>query len=388
MKKSFILIIYTIAALLISNCSPSANDTAPADSKPGGLEHIAKGENTGEYWPTEDWRTCKPEAVGMDSKKLAEFIEYVSKPMFKTEGILVIKNGYIVGEGYFEGFGKDKKHVSNSMAKSFTSTLIGIAIDKGLISGIDAKLCQYYEDWDCEDEDDTRSQITIRHAMTLTTGLDWHEDWSKWDFSTNDALKMGASGYFIKYMSERDGLHEPGLKFKYSTGDPMLLSKVIQDATGMSAYEFAKQNLFNKIGIKNVRWDQDGDGYTATAWGLYTTVREFAKLGHLFMHKGKWGDQQVVSEAWVEKSTQTDMSVNMWRAYAYLWHINFPMRTRSYSGKIPADAFMAEGVLGQKIIIIPSRNLVVVKVANSRGGHPNPNLFKLVTKLLAADKSK
>lgn len=379
--------IVAVLVLIVTGCTPASQDTATAGSESGSNSNIAQGENTGKYWPTEDWRSCKPEAVGMNSDKLVKFFDYVSKPMFKTEGLLVVKNGYIVGEGYFDGFRKDSKHVSNSMAKSFTSALIGIAIDKGIISGVDAKLCQYYEDWDCKDADiDTRAKITIRHALTLTTGLEWHEDWSKWDFNTNDALKMGASGRFIEYMSERDGLHEPGQRFIYSTGDPMLLSKVIKETTGMHAYDFAKENLFKKIGIKNVRWDKDRDGYTATAWGLYTTVREFAKFGYLYLNKGQWDSQQIVSEKWVEQSTKTDMSVSMWRAYAYLWHINFPMRTRSSGKTIPEDGFMAQGVLGQLIIIIPSRNLVVVKVANSRGGHPEPNFDRLLSLLIDSDK--
>ena len=86
--------------------------------------------------------------------------------------------------------------------------------------------------------DDFRSRITIRHAMTLTTGLEWKEDWSRWDPATNDALKMGQGGHFVKYMAERKGLYEPGQRFYYSTGDPMLLSRVIQKATGMTALEY------------------------------------------------------------------------------------------------------------------------------------------------------
>ena len=338
-----------------------------------------------DYWPTAEWKTKQPEAVGMDSQKLQQAIEYAATSKFNTEGILIVKNGYIVGEAYFGAFKKKRRHISHSMAKSFTSTLIGIAIDKGLISGIDAKLCQYYEDWDCDDADvDTRAKITIRHAMTLTTGLEWQENWSVWDPSTNDALKMGASGRFYQYMSDREGLHEPGSKFYYSTGDPMLLSRVIQEATGMNAFEFAKQNLFKPIGIKSVWWQKDRDGYTATAWGLSTTVREFAKLGYLFLNKGKWEDVQVVSEEWVEKSTRTDPTVRMWNAYGYLWHVNLPVRLRAWNSGIPSDSYMAEGVLGQNIFVIPSHNLVIVKVADQKRAHIDE--IKLLTMILDAEK--
>ena len=160
----------------------------------------------------------------------------------------------------------------------------------------------------------------------------------------------------------------------YSTGDPMLLSGVIQEVTGMTAFEFARQNLFNLLNITNVRWDKDRDDYTSTAWGLYTTVRDYAKFGWLFLNKGRWEDRQIQSEAWVEKSTKTDPSVNMWAAYGHLWHVNLPYRLKwskspVLTDSIPEDGYMAEGILGQNIIIIPSRDLVIVRVATqTRGG--------------------
>jgi len=355
-----------------------------------GAGYLGTGQHTGQYWPTKEWRECKPEAVGMNSEKLLKAIEYAATPRFNTDGLVVIRKGHIVSEAYFGNFKRNSKHVSHSMAKSFTSALVGIAIDKGFIKGIDERICRYYDEWDCNDEDDLRSRITIKHAMTLTTGLEWHEDWSKWDPATNDALKMGGSGYFMKYMSERDGLYEPGQQFNYSTGDPMLLSRVIQEATGMTAFEYAKKNLFEPLNINNVRWDKDRDGYTSTAWGLYATVRDYAKFVYLFLNKGRWDVLQVVSEQWVEKSTRTDPSVKMWSAYGYLWHVNLPYRLKWSKSPVPTDAipedgYMAEGVLGQNIIIIPSKDLVIVRVSNQTGG--SMDLVKFLTMVLSSIES-
>ena len=348
---------------------------------------LGQGDYTGPYWPTKGWRTSRPEAVGLNSEKLRQAIEYAATPRFNTEGVVIIRKGYIAAEAYFGNFRIDSTHVSNSMAKSFTSTLIGIAIDKGLIKGIDEKLCQYYDEWKCDDRQDFRSRITIRHAMTLTTGLDWKEDWSKWDPNTNDALKMAQSGRFINYMSQRKGLFEPGQRFFYSTGDPMLLSRVIQKATGKTAFEFARETIFSPLNITNIRWEKDRDGYTSTAWGLHATVRDFAKFGTLFLNKGRWEDKQIVSREWVEQSTRTDPSVRGWTAYGYLWHVNLPLRlsiTRSpiSTDSLPADGFMAEGVLGQTIVIIPSMDLVIVRVANQTSG--NMDLVKFLTLVLSA----
>jgi len=353
---------------------------APADAGPAGRRYIARGENTGSYWPTEGWRTCRPEAVGMNSVKLAATMEYTATPEYDTEGVVVIKDGYIVAEAYLGAFRRDSTHVSHSMAKSFTSALVGIAIDQKLIPGVDEKLCRYYDTWDGNDKDDLRSRITIRHALTLTSGLKWQEDWSKWDPATNDALKMGASGRFVKYMSDRAGLHEPGQRFTYSTGDPMLLSLVIRKASGMSALDYARKHLFGPLGIRGARWEEDKDGYTATAWGLHATVRDFAKFGYLYLKKGRWEDRQIVPEPWVAQSTRTDASVRMWDAYGYLWHVNLPVRLGARGSIIPADGYMAEGVLGQNTVVIPSRNLVIVKVADERDSHLD--LARFVTMVL------
>jgi CubicO group peptidase (beta-lactamase class C family) len=385
-----LLTVALAVSVFIGCTNPSTKATSRGnDPASAGGKYLAQGKYSGAYWPTEGWKACTPEEAGMNSAKLDQAIAYTATPGFNTDGVAVIRKGHIVGEAYFGNFKKNTQHVSHSMAKSFTSTLIGIAIDKGLIKGVDENLCRFYSQWDCDDKDDLRSKITIRHALTLTTGLEWHEDWSRWDPATNDALKMGASGHFVKYMAKREGLYEPGQRFIYSTGDPMLLTKVIGETTGKSAFDFAEENLFGPLNITNVRWDKDLDGYTATAWGLHTTVRDFAKLGYLFLNKGKWDDKQVVSEAWVETATQTDRSVRMWGAYGYLWHVNLPYRLSQQFHKspvsrdtIPADSYMAEGVLGQTIVIIPSKDLIVVRVANETGGHMD--LVKFLTMVLAA----
>lgn len=162
-----------LAAFVLNGCGIPTQKASPEETTqtPAGAGYLGQGKHTGQYWPTNEWRICKPETVGMNSEKLLQVIEYAATPRFNTDGLVIIRKGHIVGEAYFGNFTINSKHVSHSMAKSFTSALIGIAIDRGLIKGIDEKICRYYEDWDCDDEDDLRSRITIRHAMTLTTGL-------------------------------------------------------------------------------------------------------------------------------------------------------------------------------------------------------------------------
>ena len=338
--------------------------SAAEDGSGSMTEYLCQGENEGAYWPTEEWRTATPEAMGMDSQKLTKAIGYAVELRHQTDGVAIIKDGYIVAEAYLGDFKRDTPHISHSMAKSFTSALVGIAIDKGLISNVDAKLSQYFDEW--SDDGDPRSKIRIRNALTLTTGLKWHEDWENFDPDTNDAMQMIYSGKYLAYMLAREAAHKPGESFTYSTGDPMLMSGVLAKATGMSALEFARENLFDPLGISSVQWDSDKQGYTATFAMLYLTLRDYAKFGHLYLSKGKWEDRQIVPKEWVAVSTRTDPSVRMWNAYGYLWHVNLPLRLGAPDSGIPADGYMAEGIMGQNIVIIPSKGLVVVKVANSQ----------------------
>lgn len=369
------LIPWTIL-LMVASCG-----TPAAENGPGSMDrYLHQGQDEGIYWPTEGWRTARPEEVGMDSQKLVKAIEYAVDPRYKTDGLAIVKNGYVVAEAYLGEFGKDSTHISYSVAKSFTSALVGIAIDKGLIPGVDAKLCQYLDEWACDDA--IRRKISIRHALTLTTGLGWHEDWENFNPNTNDAVQMVYSGEYLRYVLDREANHEPGEFFTYSTGDPMLLSGVIAEATGMSALEFANRNLFEPLGISAVRWDSDNQGYTATFSMLHLTVRDYAKFGYLYLNKGRWEDKQIVSAEWVNTSTRTDPSVRMWDAYGYLWHVNLPLRLNAQGSNIPADGYMAEGIMGQNIIIIPSRDLVIVKVANAQDG--GMDLARFLTLILDA----
>jgi len=327
--------------------------------------YVASGQNVGEYWPTDDWRTCAPEEVGMDSGKLVRAFEYAANPDYRVKSIAVVKDGYIVGEAYFGDSDVGTSHQSASMAKSFTSALIGIAVEQGLIKSIDERVCQYYEEWDCKDETDYRSSIALRHVMTLTTGLDWEEDWSPGYTGRNDTFEMVRSQDYVAFMLQRKGLHEPGTAFTYSTGDPMLLSGVIEKVSGMTAFEFARKHLLAPIGIRELTWNSDPAGHTMTFAGINAPAREYAKFGYLYLRRGQWDGRQIVPEEWVDVSTRAVSGVDGWECYGLLWHVNLPVRLGAPPDSgIPADGYMADGVGGQQIFIVPSKRLVVAKNAS------------------------
>jgi CubicO group peptidase (beta-lactamase class C family) len=340
--------------------------TPPAGAAAVGLEP---------YFPTGGFRSADAEMLGFDPTELQRAIDY-DTPQSSTQAILVVRYGYLAAEKYVGSFGAGSTHESFSMAKSFASALVGIAIEAGLIAGTDELLCMYYpDDWDCSDSDDPRSRITIEHAMNLTTGLQWNEDWRTTASGGNDAFNFN----LLSTVLSRPAVTEPGSMVRYSTGDPALLTGVLQEATGMTAFAYAQDVLLGPIGASSVRWNSDTSGRTTTYAGLQATAVDYAKFGYLYMNGGLWDGEQIVPADWIAKTTRAEDPCADW--YRYLWHINPPVRLGEQDpscptmfcpptafANLPADAFFAEGVNGQFVFVVPSSDLVVVRLANDSPG--------------------
>jgi CubicO group peptidase (beta-lactamase class C family) len=321
------------------------------------------------YAPTAGWRMASPEQVGMDPAAVEAALSF-TVPGAATQGLLIVRHGHIVGERYFPGFEQSTPHESFSMAKSVTSALVGIAIEAGLLSGTEERICEYYDEWDCNDASDLRSTITIHHAMNISTGLQWVEDWRAGSVG-NDAFNPDILGTALS----RPVVDEPGTRMRYSTGDPALLTGVIQGATGRTVLDYANERIFGPLGISGVAWASDAQGRTTAYAGLSLTVRDFAKFGLLYLQEGNWDGEQLVPADWVRETTQPDdYCVDQ---YEDLWHINASMRLGTPDpscpeivgcrpldvADLPGDAYFAEGAFGQGIYVIPSRDIVAVRVA-------------------------
>ena len=317
-----------------------------------------------EYWPTDDWRSIDPAEVGMDAVKLQQVYDYVANPNINAQGFLVIRNGYIVCEGYFRKFNMNSTHESFSAAKSFTSALIGIAIEKGYLSGVDETIGAFFPQLNESGMDQAKKEITIKHLLTMTSGLEWNED-DYLDLFRNDAIRMLFSTDLIRYVLDKPLLYEPGEHWYYSTGDSMLLSGVIQNATDMTAYQFALEHLLKPLGLSQIRWLQVRPGYTHGGMGIHATVREFAKFGYLYLKKGRWDSRQVVPEYWVEESLAPVRSARNGEVisdeYGYQWWL-LPSLIGYEHSIVPPSTFLAWGIFSQQIFIIPEEDIVAVRV--------------------------
>ena len=334
---------------------------------------LKKGPYEGEYWPTYGWKGCRPEEVGMDSELLLRAYDYVANPDVYTRGLVVIRKGYIVGEAYFGNFDLYSRHPSYSVAKSFMSALIGIGIDRRMFESVNDPIYFYYPELNQKKGIRVRSyyleeppssgaqrRITIENLLTMSSGLEWNEDDAS-NLVASDVVQMALQENYVQYVLSKPIIHEPGTVWNYSSGDSMLLSGLFNRVSGVSAYQFGLENLFIPIGIPNIVWQSDSAGQTIGGWGIEATVREYAKFGYLYSKGGEWEDRQVIPRGWVYQSVQP-VSENV-NYYGYQWWLRPSLG--GYEGSlIPDDTFFAVGLFTQQIFVIPSEDLVIVRMAN------------------------
>jgi CubicO group peptidase (beta-lactamase class C family) len=301
-------------------------------------------------------------APPIDAPRLEAARAYAFAEGRNTQGVVILHHGELIAEWYAEGASGESFAASWSMAKSFTSALIGIAIEQGLIPGVDEPMSTWFPEW----ANDERSAITLEHVLHMASGLDWVEDDDPASLATSDIAGLVLnSPDELAYAVGQPLRAEPGTVFNYSSGDTMLLSGVLQQATGRSAADYAEEVLFDPIGMDPVDWWQDAAGHTLTYCCLDTTSRDFARFGQLYLEGGRWGDEQVVPADWVAESlTPSPIAAG----YGYQWWLT-PGTTE----------FQAIGFDGQHLYVLPEHDLVVVR--NGTYGKydgpsiADPNLF-------------
>lgn len=338
----------------------------------GGAAGSAGVEGTvgpdGLLWPTPGWTVQTPAKQGMDAALLEGARDYAFAEGKNTQGVVIVRGGAIVAEWYADGAGDDSWATSWSVAKSVTSALIGIAIDEGLIPNVDVSMAEYVPAWKGTDKE----AITLEHALHMASGLQWNESYDPNDIAVSDvAALVLTGGDSLALASESPVAAPPGTVFNYSSGTTLLLSGVLEVATGMSAEEYARAKLVDPLGITPFQWWADTTGHTLTYCCIDSRTREFAKFGLLYERGGTWMGKPIVSREWVAASVAPSPADE---SYGYQWWL-----TGKWESRVPPDTFTAEGVDGQFIYVIPSLDLVAVRsgVYHKYDGEPvaDPNLF-------------
>lgn len=311
------------------------------------LDHIPLRD----YWPSDGWRQALPREFGLDADQLVGAWEHLGTHYPTLDSLLVMRGGYLVFERYAEPAGPDTLRNIKSATKSVLSALIGIALRTGDLNSLDDRLCDVLPALFTSADDSARREITIRHLLTMRSGLEWDE-WGP------NVIEMTANPNWLNYVLDRPLIHDPGTHFNYSTGDTQLLSAVLQQATGITALEFADMYLFAPLGITRRTWPANPQGVTVGGSELSITARDLAKFGYLYLNQGQWEGQTVIPAAWVEESTREQVAVIAHDAgehpplgYGYLWWL------RPHNGTCSP---VAVGYGGQFVYVFPWLDLVVV----------------------------
>lgn len=303
-------------------------------------------------FPKQEWESKTPDSVGIESEK----VEYLFNLAFQdqaTQSAVLIKNGYIIKERYSESFDQESYGTSWSMAKSFYAALIGISIDRGEINSLDDKVSDYVDYYN-----DERSEITIRQILNMTSGL---------DFPKNEHESMFFRHDQIAYVKDVGVEKLPEQVFEYNNVNSMIVGEILKNATGVSAEILLEDRIFKPIGIDKFTLWKDGSGNPMTYCCIDMSARDYSRFGLLFSRKGKWHNEQIISENYVNETFTPywGQTPNWWtdenRGYSLHWWIS----------KYDDDAkiFNASGKFGQYIFVDHENDIIFTRITKY---HPMP----------------
>ncbi|MDW0115339.1 serine hydrolase [Sporosarcina thermotolerans] len=282
-------------------------------------------------------------------KSLTEFENVLKKD--KIDSVLVQRNNAVIFEYYRNNKMKEKQHKIYSVTKSILSALIGIAIDKGYIENVNTPISNYFPEFN---EDNENQKITIKHLLTMTSGLHW---------PGNNG--MIPSKNWVNFVLQQPIDNPPGNELVYSCGSSQLLSAILQKTTGLNTEVFAKKHLFTPLGITDYKWNRDAQGIAIGGFGLTMKTADMLKIGTLYLSNGRWKSKQIVPVHWIEESTSPKVKSNDTSSYAYHWW------NEQFDNQL-GTIFFAYGRGGQYIIVATEYQLVTVFISNIKDETSRP----------------
>ena len=242
-------------------------------------------------------------------------------------------------------------HTMQSVSKTVTSAIIGIAITRGdFKAGLDTPVLSYFDVSKVQNVDDRKRRMTLRDVLTMTTGLEWVED-VPYDDPRSDSSLMEATDDWVQYAIDKPMAHEPGTVFNYSSGATELLAYIFQKETGQDIDTYGEKNLFAPLGIKH-RWKRTYLGVVDTEGGLYLNGADLAKIGYLYLNDGVWDGKRLISAAWVRQSLTPAIDTG-WQGlkYGFKWWLQPLEDGKEY-------VWHAIGFGGQRLMVFPSEQLI------------------------------
>jgi CubicO group peptidase (beta-lactamase class C family) len=278
-----------------------------------------------------------------------------------TTAFVVIQDDKVLYERYFDGYDEASLQTSFSMAKSFASALVGIAIDEGHIKSVDEPITNYLPE--LLEKDERFEEITIRHLLTMSSGIKYEEGGDlPWGEEADDTKTYYSTDLRELALENCRIEGKAGEYFEYNNYNPLLVGMILERATGMPVSRYTEEELWKPIGMEaDASWslDSTSSGFEKMESGINARPRDFARFGMLFAKEGSWEGKRLISRGWVEESTRADTSTDPSRDYQYFWWVNTPVGKTSH--------FSARGKYGQYIYVVPEKDLVIVRLGKKVG---------------------
>jgi CubicO group peptidase (beta-lactamase class C family) len=276
-----------------------------------------------------------------------------------TTAFLLIHDDKVLYEGYLDGYDETSIHTSFSMAKSFASALVGIAIDEGHIKSVDEPITNYIPE--LLERDERFESITIRDLLTMSTGINYEEGGDlPWSEEADDTKTYYATDLRELALENCRIEEEPGEYFEYNNYNPLLVGLILERATGMSVSGYLQEKLWKPMGMEaDGSWSLDStqSGFEKMESGLNARARDFGRFGMLFAKEGRWEGEQLISQGWIEQSTRADTSTDPSQGYQYFWWVDTPAATNHFS---------ARGNYGQYIYVAPDLQNILDLLRNEK----------------------
>ncbi len=307
------------------------------------------------------WEVSGLQQAGLNPDVFATIVQTIEAdehPDFHT--LLIARHGQLVFEAYFHGYDSGRLHDIRSAGKSFTSTLIGIAIDQGAIPDVDVPILPYFKRYEPHQNlDNLKESIRVRDLLMMMSGLNADDNDSATPGCEDNMLK---SDDWIKYSLDLPMSEAPGQRWVYAGANTMLLAGLLESATEKSVLDFASDHLFEPLGIDNVLWQKSPQGTVAGQGFLSICGRDMLKLGQLFLNGGSWQGLQIVSEKWSRAATKcrVKLSIEGHEGYGYQWWCN-----SLEQGDKRFECYFASGNGGNKIYVLPFLDMVVVTASSA-----------------------
>jgi CubicO group peptidase (beta-lactamase class C family) len=350
MFKQLYIIAVSFFILCLSACGEKSKE--PIVSVNNIVEyHYEVPEQMSDGWPVGSLYDSK-----FDVDKIEGLINSINEGAYsEIDGILVAQSGSLLLEQYFNGYSQSSLHQTQSAIKSFDSAVVGILLDQQYLYSVDQPIRDLLPELQALDWSDSKEDITLEDLLTMRSGLDCLEN--KNDVCNSRNLNQSVNWAEFTLSQKMETL--PGSVFSYFSGLPLVMHRIVENQTGMSFIDFIDINLLSPLGISNYRFDRSASG---EALGAHLLPRDMAKFGQLYLNKGQWEGQQLISSQWIQKSTRASVEDGLWLEsfkYGYWWWLY----NGEKAGK-PFDFIGARGAKGQWIILLPDQELLIVFTGN------------------------